>query len=334
MPTPYLEFERTLERERLALNYFLFGPDPFLVESARDALLLAAEKAHGGGAIVERLDLDDVSIEDVLTTARSLSMFGSHQILVVRGVIKLRDTQGKKLADYLEDPNPTATLVFVAGEVGADQRKKKIFELLTSKTRAVELAALDRKGITEWIRSRGTREGFTVEKEALNFVVETQGNDLGRILQEIEKARLFGGQTHQVTLTMVEASAGFSGEHHLFEFLDAVGSKNKPVALRLVEEIFFANRESFLAFWWFGTRLRQMLQLKELSGKSSPDSIARQVGIFHRPTAEKVILQSKNFSRGALEKALYRLGTVDDKIKRSSVDARFLMERLVHELAS
>src|SRR4029077_10617988 len=133
----------------------------------------------------------------------------------------------------------------------------------------------------------GIREGFSVEQEALDFVIEMQGNDLGRTIQEIEKARLYGGQQTTITLVMVEAISGFSGDHDMFEFLDAVCSKKKQLALRLVGEIFFEGRESFLAFWWFGLRLRQMLQVQELSGKLSPQLISRQVGIYPTRTAER-----------------------------------------------
>jgi DNA polymerase III subunit delta len=334
MLTSFSDFERGLQRGRLDSNYFLFGPDSYLLQAARNALLQALESAHGGGALSDTLDLDDASIDDVLNAARSLSMFTSHQIVQVRGVMKLRDTPCKKLADYLSKPHPTATLVFYAGELDRDQRKKKIFEVMSTLTKVVELAAPDRRAIAEWIGSMGNKEGFSVEQDALDFVMEIQGNDLGRITQEIEKARLYGGQQTKVTLGMVEATSGFSGDHDLFEFLDAVCSKNKQKALRLVGEIFFEGKESFLAFWWFGLRLRQLLQVQELSGKLSPQMISRQVGIFPPRTAEKLFAQSKTFSRISLERALYGLGTVDDKIKRSSLDSRLLMERLVHELAS
>ena len=334
MLTTFSDFERGLQRGQFGANYFLFGPDPYVLESARNALIQAIERAHGGGGLANTLDLDDVSIDEVLNAARSLSLFGSHQIVQVRGVMKLRDTPCKKLADYLSKPNPTATLVFYMGELDRDQRKKKIFEILSTLTKVVELAAPDRRAITDWIRSMGNKEGFSVEQDALDFVMEMQGNDLGRIIQEIEKARLYGGQQTPITLSIVEATSGFSGDHDLYEFLDAVCSKNRQKAMRLVGEIFFEGKESFLAFWWLGLRLRQMLQVQELSGKLSSQLISRQVGIFPARTAEKLLVQSKSFSRTTLQKALYRLGTVDDKIKRSSVDSRLLMERLVHELTS
>ena len=334
MLTSIFDFERNLERGRFRLNYFLFGPDLFLLDHGRNALVRALGQHHGGGVLTEMMDLDEVSIDDVLNSARSLSLFGSHQILLIRGVMKLRDSQCKKVADYLSDANPTTTLIFFAGELERDQRKKKIFEILAGSTRVIELAALDKKTIDEWVRRKGNKEGFSVDAEALDYIAEMQGSDLGRIVREIEKARLYAGQETRITLPIVELTSGFAGDHQLGEFLEAVSLKKKKEALRLIEEIFFTGKETFLAYWWFGLRLRQLLQVQELSGRLSPELIARQVGIYPRQAAEKLLVQSNKFSRISLEKALYRLGTVDDRIKRSSIDARFIMELLVHELTN
>jgi DNA polymerase III subunit delta len=333
MLTTIFEFERHLEKGRFGSNYFLFGPDLFLIDQSRNALVRALGQYHGG-VLTEMMDLDEVSVDEVLNSARCLSLFGSHQILLVRGAMKLRDSQCKQVAGYLSDTNPTTTLIFFAGELDRDQRKKKIFRILTDATRVIELAAPDKKTINEWVRRKENKEGFSIDPEALDFITETQGNDLGRIVQEIEKARLYAGEETNITLPMVESTSGFAGDHELAEFLEAIALKKKKEAMRLIEEIFFRGKETPLAYWWFGLRLRQLLQIQELAGHLSPELIAKTVGIYQRQTAEKLLVQSKKFSRKSLEKALYRLGIVDERIKRSSIDSRFIMELLVHELTS
>jgi DNA polymerase III delta subunit len=44
--------------------------------------------------------------------------------------------------------------------------------------------------------------------------------------------------------------------------------------------------------------------------------------------------QAKRFSRQSLLQALVRLVIVDDKVKSTSLDTRFTMEFLVHELTN
>jgi DNA polymerase-3 subunit delta len=152
--------------------------------------------------------------------------------------------------------------------------------------------------------------------------------------QEVEKASLYAGDGKRITLSMVEAVSGFAAGHTLFEFLDAIGARNKSRALQLVEEIFFTGKETGLAFWWFGQQLRQWLQFKELAGKTPAAVIGKQVGVYNASTAQRMLEQAKRFSRQKLVHALQNLAGVDDKIKSTAVDTRLSMELLIHELTS
>jgi DNA polymerase III subunit delta len=332
MNTRYSDFERGLQKMKLAANYFLFGPDTYLVEQARHALVRAAEDASQGELSTATVDLDECSVEELLNSAQSLSLFAPRQLILVKSVMKLRENQGKKLAAYLADPNPQTFMIFLAGDLDRDQRRKKIFEVLSSGTRVVELAPLDGHELVAWIQQRAQARGFSIESVAVDLLLEMQGSDLGRLHQELEKAMLYAGAEKQITLAILETLLGFSAGHTLSEFLDAVASRNKRKALDLVGEIFFSGKETGLAFWWFGQQLRQWLQFNELAGKMPAAIVGRQVGVYNPNIATKMTNQAKQFSKPSLLKAISRLADVDDKMKRSSTDTRFTMELLVHEL--
>jgi len=334
MLTRYSDFEASLTKRKLHANYFLFGADPFLLELAVNQLTRALEETSQGQIAPVTLDLDETSVEEFLNSAQSLSMFAPRQLLVVKGAMKLREHQGKRLAQYFSNPNPMTLALFLAGDLDRDQRKKKIFEILSSGTQVVELAPLDSREVTEWLQRQAGVRGRSMDPEAIRFLLDLQGTDLGRLQQEVEKALLYAGAETQITLAMVEAVSGFAASHTLFEFLDAVAARNKARALELVEEIFFTGKETGLAFWWFGQQLRQWLQLRELTGKVPAAAIGKQVGIYNPSAAQRMQEQAKRFSRQSLFAAIQRLASVDDKIKSTSVDTRFTMELLVHELTN
>jgi DNA polymerase III subunit delta len=330
----YSDFEASLTKRKLQANYFLFGADPFLIELAVKQLTRALEETVEGQIAPKTLDLDETSVAEFLKSAQSLSMFAARQLLVVKGAMKLREHQGKRLAQYFSNPNPMTVALFLAGDLDRDQRKKKIFEILSLGTHVVELAPLGSRELTERLQRQAEARGCRMDAEAIGFLLDLQGTDLGRLQQEVEKALIYAGADTQITLSMVEAVSGFAAGHTLFEFLDAVAAKNKARALELVEEIFFASKEAGLAFWWFGQQLRQWLQLKELTGKAPAAVIGKQAGIYNASAAQRMQDQAKRFSRQSLLEALQRLANVDDKIKSTSVDTRFTMERLVHELTN
>jgi DNA polymerase III subunit delta len=334
MLTRYTDFEASLTKRKLHANYFLFGADPFLIELARDSLTRALEEASQGQIASITLDLDEISVDEFLNSAQSLSMFAPKQLLVVKGVMKLREHQGKRLAPYLSDPNPQTVAVFLAGDLDKDQRKKRIFEILSSGTQVVELAPLEAREVAVWMQRKAADRGCSMEPDAIRFLLDLQGTDLGRLQQEVEKAALYAGTEKRITLTMVEAVSGLAAGYTLFEFLDAVAARNKARALELVEEIFFTGKETGLAFWWFGQQLRQWLQFKELAGKTPAAVIGKQVGVYSPSAAQRMQEQAKRFSRQSLFRAVQRLASVDDKIKSTSLDTRFTMELLVHELTN
>lgn len=334
MTIRYSEFEATLAKRQFHSNYLLLSTDACLLELAKQLLIRELESASEAQAAVTALDLDETPVEELLNAAQSFSMFAPRQVIVVHGVMKLRETQGRRLAQYFADPNPQTMLVFLAGELDRDQRKKKIFEILTAGAKVVELAPLDGGEAAQWLQRRAQQRGCAIEPDAVRFLLELQGNDLGRLQQELEKALLYAGSEKQITLGMVEAVSGFAAGHTLSEFIGAIVSKNHVKALGLVGEIFFTGRETGLAFWWFGQQLRQWLQFQELAGRVPTGEIGRRVGVFYPSVASRIEKQSRGFSRQSLLRALSRLAAVDDKLKSSSVDTRFTMELLVHELAS
>ena len=102
----YSDFEASLTRQKFHANYLLFGADPFLIELAVRGLTRALEEASQGHIAPVTLDLDETSVEELVNSAQSLSMFAPRQLLVVKGVMKLREHQGKRLAQYFSNPNP------------------------------------------------------------------------------------------------------------------------------------------------------------------------------------------------------------------------------------
>jgi DNA polymerase III subunit delta len=332
MITRYSDFEASLQKGRFYPTYFFFGSDAFLIEQAWRALARAVEAKNQAQSSLVTLDLDEVSLDELLNSAQSLSMFAPRQLILVKGAMKLRENQGKRLASYFANPNPQTVLIFLAGDLDRDQRKKRIFEILNSGTKVVELAPLEARELTAWIERHLGSRGFSIDAAGIDFLLEVQGNDLGRLHQELEKAMVYAGPERLLNQPILEAVSGFAAGHTLSEFIEAVTSRNKRKALGLIGEIFFSGKETGLAFWWFGQQLRQWLQFNELAGRIPPSIIGKQAGVYNPVAATKVMNQARQFSRPSLLRALGRLAEVDDKMKGSSVDAQFTMELLVHEL--
>jgi DNA polymerase III subunit delta len=132
-------------------------------------------------------------------------------------------------------------------------------------------------------------------------------------------------------LGLVSESVGYSREHTVFEFLNAVAAKEKNKALRLLEEMIADSGEVPGVLALLARQIRQFIQVKELSGRVPAPEIAKIIGV-PGGIVSRVQQQSRQFSQKTLDVALCRLGVIDDMTKRSAPDTSIFMEMLVHEL--
>jgi DNA polymerase III subunit delta len=328
------EFQASLKANRFHPHYFFFGSDPYLVQEAKTKLLVAIQEWAKGEILHHVTDLDETPVAEVINTARNLPLFAPRQIISVKSVMKLRENQARKLEEYFKNPSPFTTLIFVAGRLDKDDKKKKVFEVMNSATQVVELSALTEREIKGWIAVQVKAAGASVEAGAIDFLLESQGSDLGKLSREIEKLILYAGSETRITLPMVAACSGFCREHTVYEFLDAVVAKEKRKALRLVGEMMSDGSEALTMISVLSRQLRQLLQIRELSGKLGAAEIGKQIGLNRVSPflVDKMANQAKRFSPHSLALAISRLAMLDDRIKRSSIDSKVFMEQLIHDL--
>src|SRR5262245_38157230 len=130
----FAEFKSGLQKRPLDRNYLLFGPDSYLLNQARDLLLKAFSGKLGAEISVSHAELSELAVEDVVNAAWHVPMFAPYQLIVVKGFMKLRENQAKKLDEYLKKPSDKTVLVFCAGELTREDKEKRIFRILEAST--------------------------------------------------------------------------------------------------------------------------------------------------------------------------------------------------------
>ena len=305
-----------------------------MVEAAKNKLVKTIQDRTAEEVPLLTFDLEEQTTDELLAIARTLPLFAHQQIIHAKGVLKLRENQAKRLGEYLDNPSPSTFLIFTAGAVDREDRKRKVFQILVEKTRLVEIAAWTETEIRLKVGARLKRSGFQITEEALNFLLEAVGSDVGRISHEIDKLTLLVGEEKGITLNHVMNTLGYSRHHSVFEFIDALAVKDKVKALQLANELMADNSQALQIIALMHRLFRQLIQMKELSGHLGAGEIARQIGMYGIPVfvVERRLQQSKQFSYQALVRAVHQLGMLDDRIKRSSIDTRLFTEKLIHEL--
>lgn len=213
--------------------YFLMGEESYYIDRLSDYIeknvLSEDEKAFNQTILYGR----DVSIEDIVSTAKRYPMMAERQVVIVKEAQDLTKTIDK-LENYFENPMPSTVLVFCYKYRTLDKRKK-LPKLVAKSGVLYESKKLYENQVGDWIKRVLSGKGYVIEPKANAMLVEFLGNDLSKINNELEKLQIILPKNSTITPKHIEDNIGFSKDFNNFELLNALGSKNQLKAYQIVQ---------------------------------------------------------------------------------------------------
>ncbi|WP_396185373.1 DNA polymerase III subunit delta [Flavobacterium sp.] len=213
--------------------YFLMGEEPYYIDKLSDYIELNVlsedEKSFNQTILYGR----DVTIEDVVSTAKRYPMMAERQVVIVKEAQDLTKTIDK-LENYVENPMLSTVLVFCYKYKTLDKRKK-LPKLISKSGVLYESKKLYENQVGDWIKRVLAGKKYSIEPKANAMLVEFLGNDLGKINNELEKLQIILPKDSTITPKHIEENIGFSKDFNNFELLNALGSKNQLKAYQIVQ---------------------------------------------------------------------------------------------------
>jgi DNA polymerase III subunit delta len=212
--------------------YFLMGEEPYYIDKLSDYIeeniLSEDEKGFNQTVLYGR----DVTIEDIVSSAKRYPMMAERQVIIVKEAQDLIKTIDK-LESYAENPMPTTVLVFNYKYKTLDKRKK-ITKTLAKNGLVFESKKLYENQVGQWITRVLQGKGYSIEPKANAMLVEFLGTDLSKINNELEKLQIILQKGSTITPKNIEENIGFSKDFNVFELRNALGAKNQLKAYKIV----------------------------------------------------------------------------------------------------
>lgn len=219
--------------------YFLMGEEPYYIDKLSDYIeenvLTEDEKGFNQTVMYGR----DVTIEDIIGTAKRYPMMSERQVVIVKEAQDLSKTIDK-LESYAENPMPSTVLVICYKYKTLDKRKKVTKELAKSGI-VYESKKLYENQVGEWIKRVLQGKNYGIEPKASAMLVEFLGTDLSKINNELEKLQIILPKGSTINPKHIEENIGFSKDYNNFELINALGSRNQLKAYQIVN--YFAENE-------------------------------------------------------------------------------------------
>jgi DNA polymerase-3 subunit delta len=213
--------------------YFLMGEEPYYIDKLSDYIeekvLTEEEKGFNQTVLYGR----DVSIEDIISTAKRYPMMAERQVVIVKEAQDLIRTIDK-LESYAENAMPTTVLVFCYKYKTLDKRKK-LTKLLAKNGVVFESKKLYENQVGDWIKRVLAGKKYGIEPKATAMLVEFLGTDLSKINNELEKLQIILPAGSTITPKHIEENIGFSKDFNVFELRKALGERNQLKAYTIAE---------------------------------------------------------------------------------------------------
>jgi len=213
--------------------YFLMGDEPYYIDKLCDYIeknvLSEEEKGFNQSVLYGR----DVTIEDIISTAKRYPMMAERQVVIVKEAQDLIRTIDK-LETYAENPVPSTVLVFCYKYKTLDKRKK-VTKLIAKNGVVFESKKLYENQVGDWIKRVLAGKKYTIEPKANAMLVEFLGTDLSKINNELEKLQIILPVGSNISPKDIEENIGFSKDFNVFELRKALGERNQLKAYTIAE---------------------------------------------------------------------------------------------------
>jgi DNA polymerase-3 subunit delta len=258
--------------------YFLMGEESYYIDKLsdyiEDKVLSEDEKGFNQTVLYGR----DVTIEDIVSTAKRYPMMSERQVVIVKEAQDLSRTIDK-IESYAENPMPSTVLVICYKYKTLDKRKK-VTKLLAKNGIVYESKKLYENQVGDWIKRVLAGKKYSIEPKANAMLVEFLGTDLSKINNELDKLQIILPKGSTITPKHIEDNIGFSKDFNVFELRKAIGDRNQLRAYTIADNFAQNPKDNpivmttSLVFSFFV----QLLKYHGLKDKN-PSNVAKVLGV-------------------------------------------------------
>jgi len=272
------ELRREVDSGKRSAFYLLHGEEDFEREETCSWLIeaLAPDQAIDFNLDIFRGDAFD--LRDFLQVYTSYPMMASHRLVVLRESEKLTGEVLGGLVEAIETPLETTILIAVGGKV---DMRRKFFQQIAKKGRAVDFRVPYDNQVPQWIQQYTRRKGIKIEAEAADLLGLLVGKNLRELASEIEKLQTYLGDGEPLTRQAVEKGVGASRSTSIFDLTDAIGERNGPKSLALLQEVVEQGEDPNRIIAMLSRHFQLLLKAQVLmnEGNLPRDAMARELGV-------------------------------------------------------
>jgi len=334
------ELKKQIKEGGLRPVYFLYGEETYL--SGHYAGQIAA-KAVGSDELaafnLQKFDGRECTAEALEDAAEALPLMAETKCVVVRDYDAAGGgaAQQERLLRLVSDPPESSVLVFWQDAVEADVKKSakwKAFAAAVEKKGAcVEFKRKTTADIVKLLCSGAARRGSCLQPDNARLLVEQGGNELNRLLNELDKLCALAGEG-EITREMIETAGTKNLEASVFDLSKAILQHHYHRAYAILHRLLSQREEPVAILAVLSSAYADLYRAKVAAAAGQQaDTLA---GDFqYRGKEFRLRNAARDCSRlsiQVLRESLETLAQADLRLKSSRTDKRVVLEQTAARL--
>ncbi|MDX2359782.1 MAG: DNA polymerase III subunit delta [Crocinitomicaceae bacterium] len=323
---------RDIEAGKFEKIYFLHGEEAFFIDVITNAIVKHALEDHErdfNQTILYGKDSDALSI---ISEAKGYPMMSERRLVVLK---EAQDFKGlDDLAPYFESPSDQTIFVVNYKYKKYDTRKKSIKSAAKNGI-VFKSDKVPEYKLAEWINTYVASSNYSITPKASMLLAEFLGNDLSKIVNELEKLQILVEAGTTINEIHIEENIGISKDYNVFELINAISIGDitkankivdyfdhnpKATSIIMVVSNLFNHFSKLMKIHFLQNKSREAVaaavkvppfvagQLMGSTKLYSPKKIAANIAILHEYDLKSKGVNNSSFTHGQLMKELvYRL---------------------------
>jgi DNA polymerase-3 subunit delta len=291
--------------------YLIHGDDHGRIAERRARLRTLGESVSGANGI-EVFEGDQATPDAVAAALSAMTFAIGRRFIIVDGAERWKDKELDHLVAAVATIAPDTTVAFFAREDGRLVAPKRLHDAVAKAGGDISAEqSVKPWELPKWVLARARELGLVLDPEAARALIAHTGDRQQRLLRELEKLVLEGGEGAEFDARAIEELTAPSAELKAWQLADALLSGETEPATRVYLALRAQGERVPGLLYWMAQRLRQALEVAVALEAGEPPAQVRRRLRMPSKAAEQLLGDARRAGAERLRAAIEELADLE-----------------------
>lgn len=334
------DLKRQIKEKNMSSCYLFYGSEDYLKQFYAEKICKTFVTEGSETFCLRKYDGKENTLDDVLEGASSMPFMSEYCVVIARDfpLDAFNNDDKNKLISFLENQPDTSITIFWMDSIDIQPKTAKwkwVIENFTSLATMVNFEKPVGRNLLKLICAYASKQGCMMSESTASYLVETAGDSLNVLFNEIQKSANFAGQGNEITRECVDSVAVRSLEAKVFDLSKLILNHNPQGALELLHILMLQKAEPIDIFGVILTAFVDIYRVKvSLSGG---EGVTYSAKIFDYRNKEFRLKNAdryaRNLSMEQIRQCFDCFAESDRALKSTAQSGELILEKLIVKIS-